>query len=66
MEKNWRQKAHNERQELMVRLFNKYQIVGTPQALKMFDIAWEEGHASGEHDVENWVQKLKELLNNPT
>lgn len=51
-----------ERHEIMHRLFEKCGVVCSDRAIKMFNIAWEHGHASGEHDIENWIRELKPLI----
>ncbi len=52
----------HEREEIRDRLFEKHDIRLTSMSQKMYDIAWEEGHASGEYDIENWIIKLKDLI----
>lgn len=51
-----------ERDDIRDRIFKDEGIVWSDRSQKMFDIAWQEGHASGEYDVLNWVRTLKELL----
>ena len=43
-------------------LFNTYGVVGNPKAIQCFNIAWEEGHGAGLHEVEVYFSRFVELI----
>ncbi len=56
-------KRQAEHQALKERLLIKNGIaLYHPKAGKLWDIAYEHGHSAGEHEIENWIIVLKELL----
>lgn len=53
---------HTEKQNLQATLESKYGVPPGPQADKLFALAWEDGHAFGNSEVEIIYQDLQELL----
>ena len=39
-----------------------HELSDHPKKDQIWDFAWEEGHASGLHEVDVWVQRLAELV----
>jgi hypothetical protein len=59
------QRRADERDQLERDLRQKYLTPGIPDAVaaKVFDKAWEDGHASGTHEVEIHYDDLSEIVN---
>jgi hypothetical protein len=54
------------RQDLLRRdLRDKYVTAGMPEAVsdRLFEVAWEHGHSSGDHEVEMFYESIKDVVN---
>ena len=51
-----------DRELLKNRLATEHGVTGNPRLDKCFDIAWEYGHAYGNHEVEIHFSELVELI----
>ena len=60
-----RKQAEDERTLLAQDLRQKYLRKGVPDhvAKRVFDKAWEDGHASGTHEVEIHYDEISEIVN---
>jgi hypothetical protein len=47
---------------LQVFLEERYNLKGHPKASKLYEIAWDEGHAYGCYEVVHYYVELAELL----
>lgn len=56
------QRESNFRAAIKEHLELKYGVVGHPKAGRLFELAWEYGHAAGVHEVESYYEELKDLL----
>lgn len=60
--------AFRERERIIYSTFKSdaFQALGIkeshPKAQKLWDLAWDHGHASGYHDVWTWLNELAELI----
>lgn len=61
-----RRREERERQDLLRRdLRDKYIHPAVPEAVsdRVFETAWEHGHASGNHEVEMFYESMKDAVN---
>ena len=49
-------------QEFKTDLFASFDVANHPKAEKAFDIAWDDGHAAGLHEVLYHFERLVDLL----
>lgn len=43
-------------------VLQEHGLTGHPKADKVYDMAWQEGHADGYGNIERWVEDLAELV----
>lgn len=63
--KSWAEiREHMDRQKEMLRkaLEQEFGVVGHPKAEKLWSLAWDFGHAAGDHEVRAYYQDMVELL----
>ena len=57
-----RERMEKERDWLRVRLEEECGLVSHPKARRLFELAWEYGHASGIEEVAGYYRAMAELL----
>lgn len=57
-----RNQAEKERKELKNKLEKKYGVKGYDKADRVFELAWEHGHSSGEQDIEFYYADFVALI----
>lgn len=60
--KVYREKQQIVKENFMNALICAHDVKNNPKARKVFELAWEHGHASGLHDVENYFEDFVELI----
>lgn len=63
-QKNWERRAEMMRAEVELRekLERENGLVGHPKAGKLWQLAWQWGHAYGDNDVKDYYDDMAELL----
>ena len=58
----WHNKVADWEEEWEQWLFKEYEVEENPKKEKCFALSWEEGHASGYEEVENYFSKFVDLI----
>jgi hypothetical protein len=55
-------KQNEERHEHRARMEEKHGLAGHPKAKRLYELAWDYGHASGYSEIELYYEDLADLL----
>lgn len=65
MPKSYHERMADERvhkAEHRAKLEKTYGVVGHPKAERLYELAYEEGHAAGDHEIEYYYSVMVELI----
>jgi hypothetical protein len=60
--KRLRDEENKRRLDFRIAMAEKYSVTGHPKESKLWNLAWEYGHAAGYHEVEMVYAEFAELL----